>query len=687
LENLLKDYNISDLYVNAFLNDKYLKDEFIQIAHIPTSEIKDNIISFDYSFDISRDYYFIITDSPKLDGSININLMNNINKLELSVAINQTYGFTNTNNVYTLTLSNNESFDLTLYEKIWNIYYNNTFVTQAILINNQTIIFSFNPTVLINSMFSISTSKNLMLTKINTPITISDISFTIEHNKLGWNSNITIPTLYIFDTISNKLLTTVDTQNPVINYKFPRAQNYVTISDTNDMSGLINYVIKEPLNIEAPLNIKIKPLNTDNWGYLNTSKTFSFILDTYYDDISVNYSDYYSTISIYYGNNPDNLTLIDTVLVVNNQVNFTFIPTETNIYFYFNDARSSEYIFFNRNDLVFTLNNDILTSNININSKLYVYSNQTYLTDVINSCINLPKLDMGTYYLTISNIDKNGIKTINDINVNINEPIIIDKVNLEINKNYGFIDKNNNYLISTNGNIYYSTEITNDIDKLIKISNINSFNFDNSELKLAHIYFYNSSLERTNLINFYDKSLITFRLDHYDNKISKFKLIANNWDSVLNSIVLNIYIENTNYNPIPVILDINNNIYSGIFNIDFNLLDAGKYNIIVRSDDINYKIPELLVVNKLVVKNNINITSKNVKTITGKLDDINNHSIKLDSNYDNIQLNNSSIIIKHTIVDNTINFSYDSGFESNVIFNIVNSETKEIYEIINATYL
>ena len=696
LENLLNDnendYEISDLYVNAFLNDKYLKDEFIQIVHIPTSEIKDNIISFDYSFDISRDYYFIITDSPKLDGSININLMNNINKLELSIDINQTYGFTNTNNVYTLTLSNNESFDLTLYEKIWNIYYNNTFVTQAILNKNQTIIFSYNPTIPINSMFSISTSKNLMLTKINKPITISNISFKIEHNKLnliGWNSNITIPTLYIFDTNSNKLLTTVDTQNPVINYKFPRAQNYLTISDTNDMTGIINYVIKEPLYIEAQLNIKIKQLNTDNWGYLNTSKSFSFILDTYYDNISVNYSDYYSTISIYYANNPDNndLTLIDTVLVVNNQVNFTFTPTETNIYFYFNDAHSSEYIFFNRDELVFTLNNDILTSNININSKLYVYSNQTYLTDVINSCINLPKLNIGTYYLSISNIDKNGIKTINDINVNINEPLIIDKVNLEINKNYGFIDKNNNYLISTNGNIYYSTEITNDINKLIKISNVNSFNFDNSELKLSHVYFYNSYLERTNLINFYDKSLITFTLDHYDNKISKFRLIVNKWDSVLNNIVLNIYIENTNYNPIPVTLDINNNIYSGLFNIDFNLLDTGKYNIIVSSPDINYKIPELLVVNKYVVKNSTNITSKIIKTITGKLDDINNHSIKLDSNYDNIELNNSSIIIKHSIVDNIINFSYDSGFESNVTFNIVNSVTKEIYEIINATYL
>jgi hypothetical protein len=693
LENLLNDYEISDLYVNAFLNNSFLiKDEFIQIAHVPTSEIKDNIISFDYSFDISQDYYFIITDSPKLDGSININLMNNINKLELSIDINQTYGFTNTNNVYTLTLSNNESFDLTLYEKIWNIYYNNIFVTQAILNKNQTIIFSYNPTIPINSMFSISTSKNLMLTKINKPITISNISFKIEHNKLnliGWNSNITIPTLYIFDTNSNKLLTTVDTQNPVINYKFPRAQNYLTISDTNDMTGIINYVIKEPLYIEAQLNIKIKQLNTDNWGYLNTSKSFSFILDTYYDDISVNYSDYYSTISIYYANNPDNndLTLIDTVLVVNNQVNFTFTPTETNIYFYFNDTRSSEYIFFNRDELVFTLNNDILTSNININSKLYVYSNQIYLTDVINSRINLPKLNIGTYYLSISNIDKNGIKTINDINVNINEPIIIDKVNLEINKNYGFIDKNNNYLISTNGNIYYSTEITNDINKLIKISNVNSFNFDNSELKLSHVYFYNSSLERTNLINFYDKSLITFTLDHYDNKISKFRLIANKWDSVLNNIVLNIYIENTNYNPIPVTLDINNNIYSGLFNIDFNLLDTGKYNIIVSSPDINYKISELLVVNKYVVKNSTNITSKIIKTITGKLDDINNHSIKLDSNYDNIELNNSSIIIKHSIVDNIINFSYDSGFESNVTFNIVSSVTKEIYEIINATYL
>jgi len=530
------------LHINARSNDKQ-----IQITSINTADIVDNKITFDHSFDINDDYTLSI-----LMGDLNIDIPNNINKLHISNTINSTIGYLNINNIYTITLSNTENYDLTTYEKSWNIYCNNLLITTTELANNQTLTFSYTPTEISDSLyFSVSTVTNKLLSKVNTPIIIINPSFTIQNNDtgyklnlIGWNSKIN-NNLYIFDTNTNKLLTTVNSQNTLFNYKFPRAQNYLTISDTNDMSGLLNYIIKEPFIVNPLLIIQVNP-TSNNWGYFNISKSYSFTLSSYYDDTPANYTDYYSSIDVYYTD-----VFITTVMVINNQINFTFTfdPTKiTNKQGNFNfknskiSTQSTEYIFFDRSSLKFTLNNNILTSNININAQLYVYANQSYLCDVTNSIVNFPNLNKGTYYLTISNIDKNNIRTINDINVDIDTPLIIKNT------------------------------------------------------------------------------------------------ISNN-----NTIIIDDTINNTE-----IIL------------------------------------PEPIVVTKSIINKNIVTFSK---SIIGKLDDINIHSIDLHDNYENIQVNNSKIVINHTIDNNKIIFSYDSGFESNVIFNIINSVTFEIYESIDVTYL
>jgi len=99
-----------------------------------------------------------------------------------------------------------------------------------------------------------------------------------------------------------------------------------------------------------------------------------------------------------------------------------------------------------------------------------------------------------------------------------------------------------------------------------------------------------------------------------------------------------------------------------------------------------YGYSNKLTVASTLFASSLLLNKSSIKYLTGEIDAINNYSIDLIDTYENIQVNNSNIIIKHTIDNKKINFSYDSGFETNVTFNIINQVTNEIYETIEVAF-
>ena len=148
---------IPTLYIYAYLNSDY-SDVPIMLVEVNTSEIVNTsgvyTLPFTYEFDIARNYYLSVTDSLTFD-IFNIELTNNISKLAITGTIDQTLGTTNTNNVFTITLSNPESYDLSAYNSQWTIFVldNNTgtinssnyVVTTTTINSSQEITFSYNP--------------------------------------------------------------------------------------------------------------------------------------------------------------------------------------------------------------------------------------------------------------------------------------------------------------------------------------------------------------------------------------------------------------------------------------------------------------------------------------------------------------------------------------------------------------
>jgi len=535
-----------------------------------------------------------------------------------------------------------------------------------------------------------------------TPPDKDETVFTLK--LIGWKSNIPINTLYILDTISGNLLTS--TTNfygndfigyfSIFAYRFINSQNYLTISDTDDMSGIFNYEIPTPLIVNPLLTLKVTAVdNVNNWAYSNVAKTFSFNLSSYYEGYTVNYTDYYSNIYVYYSsdNNYTNLisTNITNITLINNVITFTvsFNPTiiTSPIYFYFgsnsnvtllnilNSAISTVYVFFNRASLTCELdhypyfNNFVaytnLPSQLNFsgNSILFiyyskndptysnnVYANQTYGTNIVSGSyggggftITFPLPDTGKYYLTLSNKPNGSTRTINDININIALPITANLINFGLNKFYGFYELNS-YVATigtynggvypfTNVRIFYSTRVpisdqdltelqgspfTIQVNNSIKTCN---FYFNNTILQLPSVYFNFTSNEAqvpplstfttSSLISCYNKSTLTFTLDHYNNNSIEFILTANNWSTSLNAMSpLKLYILDNNnisigYPIISVPISQNNGIFSGIFYFDFNVLDTGTYKLCVTNTDldsleINYIIPTPISVNLII---------------------------------------------------------------------------------------
>jgi hypothetical protein len=104
---------------------------------------------------------------------------------------------------------------------------------------------------------------------------------------------------------------------------------------------------------------------------------------------------------------------------------------------------SEQYYFVDRSSLNFTLdhytysNPYTLITNLEFPlNTLHVfyskddptYSSQQYLCSVMNNTFTANFTESGNYYLTITDIEDSESRTINDINVNITQPIIVSSL-------------------------------------------------------------------------------------------------------------------------------------------------------------------------------------------------------------------------------------------------------------------
>jgi hypothetical protein len=212
--------NIQGLYVFAHINSDY-SDIPIQIAYINTSLIVNNSgiysIPLNFKFYIDRNYYLSVSDTSDFSGIFNVELTNNINALTITATISPSYGFINNDNVFTITLSNNESYDLTEYLVSWNIFnadnpdgYNATLITSSTLNNNQTLIFTYNPENLSSVYFcigntSIITPPGFISTNISEYI-LDESEYDLNQLYKSYHNINFIPNqLVISDKISKKL--------------------------------------------------------------------------------------------------------------------------------------------------------------------------------------------------------------------------------------------------------------------------------------------------------------------------------------------------------------------------------------------------------------------------------------------------------------------------------------------------
>jgi len=158
--------------------------------------------------------------------------------------------------------------------------------------------------------------------------------YTITLN--DWSSNIDINTLYLFNTHTNELLIDLTNIYELNNqyyidfeYDFKQTLNYITISDTDDMSGYINEIIDIPIIYKPIIKIEVDLIET------NIQNSMKFILKpnriiNYYDSINIYYTD---------NNKYANLKFIAKVNIniINNinQINF-LIPANitTDVYYY-----------------------------------------------------------------------------------------------------------------------------------------------------------------------------------------------------------------------------------------------------------------------------------------------------------------------------------------------------------------
>ena len=259
LENWTDVYRKNTENIFVYAND-------ILITTIDTNTINNlnNILTINKSelntkLSIVTNYELRITDNVYLD----VIVKNVIPAIEINAIINKNYGYVNNNNIFVITLSNNENLNLETYCKIWYVFVlkNNYFELYAnTLLNNNTLTFMYNPLENNEDLnFYISNNNDYFDVKIfvNSTIYFYNISFNINNkNKYytitlnGWSSNIDITTLYLFNTYTQELLTEVtniyEKENEYyIDFKYePQADYFVKALHKTTFDHLLISVIR-----------------------------------------------------------------------------------------------------------------------------------------------------------------------------------------------------------------------------------------------------------------------------------------------------------------------------------------------------------------------------------------------------------------------------------------------------------
>jgi len=176
--------NISTLYLIGHTTNSY--SDPVNLTSSSTNSIINNYeqyqIPFTYVFDIKRDYYLKISDTSDGSGVFNYQLTNYIPKLVITGSITPVSGSKNTNNVFTVTLTNNEYYDLKVYTATWYIFRadnntgsNTTYVTSSSITIDQKVSFTYNPGSSGTTQYFYICSTNVFATSlsvlINTGVT------------------------------------------------------------------------------------------------------------------------------------------------------------------------------------------------------------------------------------------------------------------------------------------------------------------------------------------------------------------------------------------------------------------------------------------------------------------------------------------------------------------------------------
>jgi hypothetical protein len=168
--------NISTLYLIGHTTNSYSDPENLTSSstNLIINDYEQYQIPFTYVFDIKRDYYLKISDTSDGSGVFNYQLTNYIPKLVITGSITPVSGSKNTNNVFTVTLTNNEYYDLKVYTATWYIFRadnntgsNTTYVTSSSITIDQKVSFTYNPGSSGTTQYFYICSTNVFATTIS----------------------------------------------------------------------------------------------------------------------------------------------------------------------------------------------------------------------------------------------------------------------------------------------------------------------------------------------------------------------------------------------------------------------------------------------------------------------------------------------------------------------------------------
>ena len=333
LTNWLNTYTayVPNLYIYGYLNSDFSDTPSLIISKSTSEIIYQNSVyklPFNYTFDIGRNYYLSISDTSELNGFFNVHLSNSISKLIITGSINPIFGYCNASNVFTITLSNNETYNLREYLITWYIYHaDNIFgidpilITSTTLNNNQTLNFSYNPlTDSDTQYFYVANSDNYTGRPYWLPTNITGCQLWLDasqDNNFTFNNNYTINT-WLDRSGNNNVATCTGTCNYSKNSVMFNGSVYFTTPYTSSATTETCFIIMTFNNISNPFIIDSTVSNGREYCVLNgISKLNSRSNTTYASGTNtlststtylLEYSYNSSTINLYYDGTLDSTT-------------------------------------------------------------------------------------------------------------------------------------------------------------------------------------------------------------------------------------------------------------------------------------------------------------------------------------------------------------------------------------------